>query len=269
MTGLVRMTVSLLALLAAPAPSAAPAAPAADSAGLAALRVAAPTTAAAALGEIADVYRQRTGRAVEIVADATETLTRRIEGGEAFDLFFASDAGAPATLVHRGLAVAGSRTRFARGVLVLWSPTAGRDLRGPDALHHLGDHRLAIADPALSPYGEAAIQTLQSLGLEQRLRPRLARAASAAAAMQLVRSGRAELAFVALAQVRALPEAKRGSLWIVPEPLHRPIVHEAVMLTASRDTAAARAFLMFATRRPGRAILARYGFDPHGVSAPP
>ena len=233
------------------------------------LRVAAPTTVAAAIADIAAQYQRHCGRRVEVTADATETLRRRIEGGEVFDVFFASDAGPPARLIGEGRALPGSRVRYARGVLVLWSAQAGRDLRGPDALHALGRHRLAVPDPALSPYGRAAIQTLQSIGLEERLRPLVTLAPNGAGAMSLVRAGSAELGFVSLAQVRALPASAQGSLWIVPEPLHHPIMHEAVVLSAGADTTAARDFLAFATGPQGRSILARYGFDPHGLADPP
>lgn len=254
------------------APPRASAATVSDSAGIAApgpLRVAAPTTAAAALAELAAQYERGGGRHVDVVVDATETLARRIEGGEAFDVFFASDGVPLARLVKEGLAISGSRVRYARGVLVLWSARPGRDLRGPDALHALGQKHLAIPDRTLSPYGEAAIQTLQALGLEDRLRPRIRWARNGAAAMQQVRAHEAELGFVALAQIRALPAAAQGSLWIVPEPLHRPIMHEAVALSASRDSLAARDFLAYATGPQGRSILSRYGFDPGGLSDPP
>ena len=266
------LAVATLALLAAALPRSAEAAQRPDSAAAAKLpvmRIAAPTTLAAAIGDVAEEFHRRTGRQVQVVVDATATLVRRIEAGEAFDVFFSSDAGHPARLVGEGRALPGSRVRYARGVLVLWSAEAGRDLRGPDALHTLGKRRLAIADPAQSPYGEAAIQTLQSLGLEARLRPLVTQAPNGAAAMQLVRTGGAKLGFVALSQVRALPAAAQGSLWIVPEPLHRPLLHEAVVLSASADTTTARDFLAFAAGPLGRSILSRYGFDPHGLADSP
>jgi molybdate transport system substrate-binding protein len=76
---------------------------------------------------------------------------------------------------------------------------------------------------------------------------------------QFVRTGNAELGFVAWAQVKA--EGETGSCWLVPESLHQPVEQQAVLLARARDEKAARAFLDFLRGKPAREIIARAGYS--------
>ena len=73
-----------------------------------------------------------------------------------------------------------------------------------------------------------------------------------------MRSGNADLGFVAFSQLRGPEgEARGGSRWVVPAGLHAPIEQQAVLL---RDTAAGRDFIDFVRGEAGRAIIASRGY---------
>ena len=118
--------------------------------------------------------------------------------------------------------------------------------------------KLAIADPAAAPYGVAAIQTLNTLRLYDRLKPKIVTGASIAQAYQFVATGAAEVGFVALSQVINTPG---GSRWLVPEADHAPIDQQAVLLFAGARDPAARAFLAFLKSPTATAIIKRYGYE--------
>ena len=118
--------------------------------------------------------------------------------------------------------------------------------------------KLAIADPVAAPYGAAAVQTMKTLGVYDRVRGKIVTGTSIGQAFQFVQTGAAELGFVAWSQVINAPG---GSRWRVPAADHAPIQQQAILLQAGAKSPAARAFLAF-LRTPGAvAIIRRYGYE--------
>jgi molybdate transport system substrate-binding protein len=160
------------------------------------------------------------------------------------------------------LAVPGSRFTYAVGRLVLWSATPGRvDAQG-EVLRSSPIDRLAIADPRLAPYGAAAIEVMERLGVLKALSPRLVQGESVGQAFQFVATGNAALGFVALSQVRALPPASPGSAWVVPADLHTPLRQDAVILRPGQGQPAALALVRFLQGDAARAIIRDHGYGP-------
>jgi molybdate transport system substrate-binding protein len=233
---------ALLLLLAPALPAAAGEATVAVAANFAAT-----ARAATAAVEAGGVHRFR------LVVGSTGKLHAQIVSGAPFDLFLAADAASPAALEAAGRAVPGSRVTYALGALVLWCP----ELPGcdGDTLASGSFRHLAIANPELAPYGAAAIDTLRSLGLMDRLAPRLVRGDTVAQAFHYVASGAAELGLVARSQ---LVEAGHGPQWPVPPELHVPIAQDAVLLTANP---AAAALLAWLTGSDGRRLVVAHGYE--------
>jgi molybdate transport system substrate-binding protein len=144
---------------------------------------------------------------------------------------------------------------------VLFGPTldsvrdGGADLRERDGV------RVALANAETAPYGAAAAQVLERLGVTGTLAPRLARGESVAQVEQFVRSGAAELGFVSLAQVVAEPAS---SYWLVPRELHRPLLQDALLLDAGAPHPAARAYFDFLRSDEARRIIERGGYHTPG-----
>ena len=53
---------------------------------------------------------------------------------------------------------------------------------------------------------------------------------------------------------------RSGERWEVPADYYPPMLQKAVIVSASRNKAAAKAFLEFVRSEEGRNILAKYGF---------
>src|SRR5690606_4740121 len=87
---------------------------------------------------------------------------------------------------------------------------------------------LAIANPRTAPYGTAAMQTLDKLGLTQAIAPKIVEGQNISQAYQFVSSGNAALGFVALSQIYQDGKIAGGSAWIVPASMHEPIRQDAV-----------------------------------------
>lgn len=207
--------------------------------------------------EIAEAFAAATGHRAVLSFGSSGQFYTQIAHGAPYEVFLSADAERPAKAEREGLAVPGARFTYAVGTLVLYSKTPG--LAGPGALKAGGFEKLAIADPKAAPYGEAAVETLKSLGLYDEVKPKLVTGSSITQAYQFVATGAAELGFVALSQLVA---EKGGSRWVVPEKRHAPIAQQAVLLNTGRDSAAAKAFLAFLKGPEAAAIIRRYGYRP-------
>ncbi len=222
------------------------------------IRVAAATNVKGAIAAVAERFEEASGHRVTLIFGSTGKHYAQIVNGAPFDAFFAADDRRPRRLEAEGVAVAGSRFTYAVGRLALWSPGDGYVDPEGRVLGSGGFRRLAIANPRLAPYGEAARQTLVALGLWEGLEGRLVRGENVGQAFQFVDSGNAELGFVAWSQLREGGEPIRGSYWRVPPELHSPIEQQAVLLEESR---AARDLLAFVRGPEASRILADFGYE--------
>ncbi len=221
-------------------------------------RVAVAANFVPALRALAETFEARHGGRIGIVVGSTGKLYAQIHHGAPFDALFAADERRPALLEAEGRARPGSRFSYAIGRLALWSPQTGRVDSAGRVLSEGRFRHLAIANPKLAPYGRATQQVLEGRGLWQTLRARLVRGENVGQALQFVRSGNAELGFVALSQIQRPGQAVAGSHWVVPEDLYAPIVQQAVLLTGNPLAAD---FLRFVQGTEGRDIIRSFGYQ--------
>ncbi len=214
----------------------------------------------APLQAIAREFEKDTGHSVVASFGATGQLYAQIQHGAPFELFLSADDSTPAKLESAGLGLAGSRFTYAIGSLVLWSAKADY-LDGSDAVLKQGQFKhLAIANPKAAPYGLAATQVLDKLGLRAVLQSKLVEGQSITQALQFVSTGNAELGFVALSQVYKDGQLSSGSAWIVPEELYEPIRQDAVLLNKGEHNPAASALVEYLQGPRAAAIIKSYGY---------
>lgn len=225
------------------------------------IQIAVASNFGAAATAIAQRFETQTGHRVILVFGSTGKHYVQIKNGASFAAFLAADAKRPEMLEEEGAALPGTRFTYALGRIVLWSPRAGYVDAGGDILAH-GDFRhLAIANPRLAPYGKAAQEVLQARGLWDGLQRRMVRGENIGQTFQFVKSGNAELGFVAYSQVKRPDQPPAGSYWEIPQALYAPIEQQAVLL---KDSAAARAFLEFLKGDAALAIIGIYGYGQVG-----
>lgn len=224
------------------------------------VQVAVAANMASPMEKIAAGFERATGHRVLMAVGSTGRFYAQIRNAAPYQVLLAADDRTPAQLERDGLAVAGTRFTYAIGRLALWSPRPdGVDAEG-QVLRRGTIDRLAIADPRLAPYGAAAWQVLERLGVLPALRPRLVQGESIAQAYQFVASGNATLGLVALSQVQRGGRFTSGSGWVVPQGLHDPIRQDAIVLHAGRNDAATQAFMGFLRGEEARSILRDYGY---------
>jgi len=215
---------------------------------------------AAPMKAIVAEFEQATGHKVHLSFGASGRFYAQIRNGAPFHVLLSADEDIPVRLEREGLSVPASRFTYAVGTLVLWSArTDFVDARGAVLSRGAFAH-LAVANPKLAPYGAAAMETLDKLGLAAALRSKLVFGENIAQAHQFVASGNAELGFVALSQVMKDGRIAGGSAWVVPASMHSPIRQDAVILARGRGNAAAAALLRFLHQAGAVAIIRSYGY---------
>jgi molybdate transport system substrate-binding protein len=232
---------------------------------LGAQAIAAQTTIAVAANftdatrDLVPLFEQTTGHYVKVSFGSTGKLYSQIENGAPYEVFLAADDKRPAKVENDGLAVSGTRFTYAQGKLALWSSSPGLFKDGEVYLTQNAFKRVAIANPKTAPYGLAAQQVMEHLGMWDMLQSKIVRGDSIAQTFQFVATGNAQVGFVAFSQVKAWSGVK-GSFWEIPANYHGPIAQQAVLLKNGEDNPAAKAFLEFLKSPKAREVITSYGY---------
>ncbi|MGA4635161.1 molybdate ABC transporter substrate-binding protein [Pseudomonas solani] len=210
---------------------------------------------------IAKDFEKDTGHKLVISTGATGQFYAQIKNGAPFEVFLAADDTTPAKLEKEGDTVSGTRFTYAVGTLALWSAKDGYvDAKG-EVLKKNEYKHLSIANPKAAPYGLAATQVLEKLGLTAQVKDKLVEGQNITQAQQFISSGNAELGFVALSQIYKDGKVTGGSAWIVPAELHDPIKQDAVILAKGKDNAAAKALIDYLKGDKAAAVIKSYGYE--------
>ena len=115
---------------------------------------------------IAAAFKAATGHEAVLSFGASGALFMQITQGAPYEILLSADQDWPRQAVEAGLALEETRFTYAIGALVLWSRD-GRATLGDAALRSGSFRKLAIANPASAPYGQAALETLAVVAYRQ------------------------------------------------------------------------------------------------------
>ena len=215
----------------------------------------------APMKRIAQDFERDTGHKLTLAFGATGQFYAQIRHGAPFAVLLSADDETPLKLEKEGLGVPGSRWTYAIGKLVLWSKKPGFvDAQG-EVLRQGGFEKIALANPKLSPYGAAALQVLDHMGLRERTAAKMVQGSNITQTFQFVSSENAQLGFIALSQVFDNGKLKQGSAWLVPSAMHAPLQQDALLLNPGKDNAAAVAFLKYLQGDQAKAVIRAFGYE--------
>ena len=208
-------------------------------------------------------FSEQTPYKISISAASTGKFYAQIRQAAPFDVFLSADRQTPERLVNEGFAVKGTLFDYARGRLVFVSQAPGSSTSVEQLLRQAQFKKLAIANPELAPYGLAAKQTLEALGLLPKVQARLVMGENIGQAAHFVFSGNADAGLLPRAFALETPEQKKlyQHSWLVPESLHEPIVQTAVLLTRGQHNQAALAFMQYLQQPDAQGIIASHGYN--------
>jgi len=202
---------------------------------------------------LVEAFETASDHQINLAGGSTGQHYAQIVHGAPFDVFLAADSDRPTLLEAEGLGE--GRLVYALGRLALYSRS-----KAPVALgfSSLNDVRfVAIANPALAPYGRAAKEALDHAGLWDEMQDRIVQGQNVGQAFGMVASGNAEVGLVALSQALA----SQGDHWKVPADYHEPIRQEAILLNRGKGNLAAEGFLNYLASDAAQAVIEEHGYD--------
>lgn len=205
-------------------------------------------------------FEKNSPHRINLSSASSGKIYAQIINGAPFDLFFSADQSKPMRLQKENWIVAGSRFTYAQGQLVLWSMKKELVSDGVETLSAGNFKKLALANPRLAPYGEAANQVLKKLGLVYLTQAKWVQGENISQTFQFVRSANVELGFVALSQVQLLLDQNKGGFWQIPENYYQPIYQDAVLLKRASGNLGALAFIEFMQGEKAKQLILRSGY---------
>jgi molybdate transport system substrate-binding protein len=202
------------------------------------------------------------GVVVALTFGASGAFFAQLRNGAPLDVFLSADREYPAKVIAAKLGAAADERVYAFGKLVAWLPpgsTVDLEKKGLAALGEPGVKRVAIANPAVAPFGRATEWAFKSAGIYEAVKEKLVLGTSVGQTAQFATTGAADVAFLPYSLTFS-KELARGRVVFVPEALYPRIEQSGIVLSTAKDPALARAFLAFVTGEKGRAVLAKYGY---------
>jgi len=255
--------------VASPTASSAPSAAAttAGSAAPGALTIYGAASLKGVLDKVKTVYEtSNPGTTLAISTDSSSALETQIEQGAPADVFLSADTTNPKKLVDKGLAE-GAAVAFAGNRLTIIVPAANpAGIKTPADLARSGVKVIAAGDAV--PITKYATQLVANLAKETGYPTHFAAAYAANivsrednvnAVVAKIELGEGDAGIVYVTDAAA---STKVTTMAVPDGANVPAVYAGVVVKASRNAAAATAFLMWLSGPDGQAILRTFGFLP-------
>ena len=231
------------------------------------IRVAAASDLKFALTALCQNFTQATGQAVDLQFGSSGNLARQITQGLPLDIFMSADENLVFSLFEAGLTPdKGALYGTGRIALILPKnsalqlPKSESEARSGLANQLQTIRKFAIANPEHAPYGRAAKEALQNLGLWEPLQAKLVLGDNISQATQFVTSGAAQAGITALSLALA-PEvsSQSGGYWLLPANLHTPLKQRMVLLKSAQPSA--KALFDYLQTPAAKDVLVKYGFS--------
>lgn len=241
-----------------------PSAAASSTPAVAEITVAAASDLRPAFEELGAAFTAEKGTKVTFTFGSSGQLREQVINGAPFDLFASANVAFVDEVIESGRGVAATKADYAFGRIVLWSPSGVErparveDVTGP------AFRRIAMANPEHAPYGLAAKEALEAVGVYDEIENRLVYGENISETFEIAKSGNADVGIVAL----SLAIADGSEYTLIPEELHNPLQQALVVTSTGAHGDAATAFAAFISSPAGREVMVRYGFTLPGETIP-
>ena len=204
-------------------------------------------------------FKQKTGIEIEPIAGSSGNLTTQIKNGAPFDLFLSADMTFTEALFKEGFSVK-KPVVYARGSLIICS---NQDIGFENWERLLLTERIkkiAIANPAIAPYGKAAEATLTKKGIFNDIKQKIVYGESISQVNTYITTGVTEVGFTTLSLVKD-PAYKTKLFWKVIDPkTYSPIEQGMVLLKRAANNTNAVKFYQYILSPAARVIFEEYGY---------
>ncbi|MDZ5470456.1 molybdate ABC transporter substrate-binding protein [Bacillus sp. 31A1R] len=222
------------------------------------LQIAAASDLTLAFTELGKMFEEETGTKVTFSFGSTGQLADQIANGAPFDVFAAANVKFVDDLKAKGHVMPDSQKMYALGRIGIATVkdsslkvTNLEDLLKPEV------KKIAIANPDHAPYGLAAKQAFQAVGIWDEIETKLVYGRNISDTLTFIETGNVEAGIIALSLVKE--EDVHFSL--IESQLHEPIKQSIAVINGTEQERTAKEFIKFILGPTGQPVMERYGFS--------
>lgn len=220
------------------------------------LRIAVSSNFTPALKKLLVEFHQKTNIKTQIISGATGAMFIQIQHGAPFDMFIAADSLRPQLLEQQGLTVTHSRKTYAVGQLALLSMNSTAKLADLAFFSQKTPPRFAIANPDTAPYGKAAKEVLEHLGLWQQYQKNLIIGMNINQTFSQIRTQAVNRGLVSNSQL----VLNNLTGVIIPANYHQPIEQQLVIIKNSTNKNKAKKLSEYLLSKSIQQKITRFGY---------
>ena len=204
-------------------------------------------------------FTQKTGISVEPIVSSSGNLSAQIKNGAPYDVFLSADMSFPENLFKEGFSLQQPAV-YAYGNLIICSKQNIGFENWERLLLSNRVKKIAIANPAIAPYGKAAEESLKLKGILDDIRPKLVTGESISQVNIYITSEVVDVGFTTKSLIKDA-EGKTILYWKEIDPKsYTPIKQGMIILKQTKENASAQKFYDYMLSPAAKAILKEYGY---------
>ncbi|HTK20449.1 MAG TPA: molybdate ABC transporter substrate-binding protein, partial [Mucilaginibacter sp.] len=199
-------------------------------------------------------FKQKTGIDIQPIVGSSGNLSTQIKNGAPFDLFLSADMGFPESLAKEGFSTKEPAV-YAYGSLIICSTQNIGFENWERVLLSSRIKKIAIANPAIAPYGKAAEESLKLKGVLGDIQSKIVTGESISQVNTYITTGTVDVGFTTRALVKDA-EGKVTIYWKEIDPKsYTPIKQGMIILKQSKELANAQKFYDYMLSPAAKTIL--------------
>jgi molybdate transport system substrate-binding protein len=204
-------------------------------------------------------FKNKTGIMIEPIVGSSGNLTNQVKNGAPYDVFLSADMTFPETLFKAGFSTK-KPVVYAQGSLIICSSQNVGFENWERLLLTERVKKIAIANPAIAPYGKAAEETLKNKGILNNIQSKIVHGESISQINTYITTGVVDIGFTTQALVKD-PANKKTLYWKIIDPkTYSPIEQGMVILKHAAANPSAEKFYRYILSSAAKAILEKYGY---------
>jgi molybdate transport system substrate-binding protein len=202
-------------------------------------------------------FKQKTGIDIEPIVGSSGNLAAQIRNGAPYDVFLSADMNFPETLFKEGFSLK-APVAYALGSLIICSNQDIGFENWERVLMTARIKKIAIANPAIAPYGKAAKEALQRKGIINEVSSKIVYGESISQVNTYITTGVTEVGFTTQSLIK---DTKTPLYWKAIDPkIYAPIEQGIILLKRANSNLDAEKFYQYIFSPEAKAIFKAYGY---------
>ena len=223
------------------------------------IRVAAAANLQSVIEVLQKDFKQKTGIIIEPIIGSSGKLVAQISNGAPFDVFLSADMRFPETLFKTGFAVK-KPVVYATGSLIICSSQNIGFNNWERTLMTARVKKIAIANPAIAPYGKAAQDVLQRKGVLDNVKNKIVYGESISQVNTYITTGVADIGFTTQALIKDAGSKAQLYYQIIDPKEYAPILQGMILLKHAANNPKAEKFYQYILSPAAKKIFTEYGY---------